>query len=81
MRPHYFEMIAEHFPALEASTTARFAGRVNPERGYVEGLESRVERIRARHGFREEGHRTAPAAPVSRGRSPASAPDQMRLAI
>lgn len=81
VRPHYFQMIAEHFPALEASTTARFAGRVNPERGYVEGLESRVERIRARHGFREERHRTALAPLGPRAVAPATSADQMRRAI
>ena len=80
VRPHYFQMIREHFPALESDTTDRFAGRVNPERGYVDQLERRVDRIRARHGFREERHRAAPPA-ISRGRAPASEPDQMRLAI
>lgn len=81
VRPHYFKMIREHFPALEAGTTERFAGRVNQERGYVEQLERRVDRIRTRHGFQEERHRGAPAAPAALGRSSASAPDQMRLAI
>jgi DNA repair photolyase len=80
VRPHYFRMLAEHFPTLVPPTSASFAGRVNLDRSYVNTLERRVARIRARHGFREDRHRTDPAsrAPVL----PASpAPDQLRLAI
>ena len=80
VRPHYFRMLAEQFPALVPPTTAAFAGRVKQDRSYVDALEQRVARIRARHGFREDRQRTestshAPALRSSRE------PDQLRLAI
>lgn len=77
VRPHYFAMMTEHFPALLPGTAERFAGRVNQDPRQVHALERRVERVRARHGFLEPRYRRAAAA--SRERAPA--PDQMRLAI
>jgi DNA repair photolyase len=79
VRPHYYAMLAEHFPTLLPPTTSAFAWRVNPERGYVDDLERRVARIRARHGFREDRQRTEPATRAPR--SVPSEPDQLRLAI
>jgi hypothetical protein len=79
VRPHYYEMLAEHFPALLPPTTSAFAGHVNPARGYVDELERRVARIRARYGFRDD-HQRAESA-LRRPRSGASGPDQLRLAI
>jgi DNA repair photolyase len=78
VRPHYFAMIAEHFPTLAGPTTERFAGRVNQDPRYVDELERRVERVRSRHGFFEPRQRTESAA-----RPPSRAPEpvQIRLAI
>ena len=87
VRPHYFAMVAEHFPTLMASTADRFAGRVNQDRSAVEALERRVDFIRARHGFFEERYgraatsRASASPRVSSSSRPTSAPDQMRLAI
>jgi len=83
VRPHYFAMIAEHFPTLVAPTAERFVGRVNQDARYVDELERRVERVRARHGFFEERQRSASASrAASRATSrPAPEPAQMRLAI
>jgi DNA repair photolyase len=83
VRPHYFAMIAEHFPALMGPTTERFAGRVNQDPRVVESLERRVELVRARHGFFDDRYERHERAPVSRpvAARPSPAPDQMRLAI
>src|SRR6185503_15883556 len=79
VRPHYFAMIAEHFPTLAGATTARFAGRVNQDPQYVEELERRVERVRSRHGFFEpRARRESAPGPSSRT---TSTPVQIRLAI
>jgi DNA repair photolyase len=80
VRPHYFRMLSEHFPALVPPTAAAFAGRVNQEHSYVDALEQRVARIRARHGFREDRPRTASAPRIPALRS-SHEPDQLRLAI
>jgi DNA repair photolyase len=80
VRPHYFRMLAEHFPTLVPPTTEAFAGRVNPDRSYVDALEHRVRRIRARHGFHEDRQRAAPASRAA-ALGPACDPDQLRLAI
>jgi len=85
VRPHYFAFLAEQFPTLLGRTEARFADRVNPDRRYVDELESRVERIRARYGFADDRYEQdrraqaprAASAPTSAGREPA----QLRLAI
>lgn len=71
VKPHYFAFLAEHFPALLPATEARFADRVNPERGYVDALEARARRMRSRYEFLER--------PFRRPREPA--PSQLRLAI
>ncbi|HUQ41457.1 MAG TPA: radical SAM protein [Candidatus Limnocylindrales bacterium] len=76
VRPHYFKMLEADFPALLPDTKARFAGRVNPERSYVDALDRRVTTIQARHGFTEERHARERGTPA-----PAPAPDQLRLAI
>jgi DNA repair photolyase len=82
VRPHYFAMLAEHFPVLMPPTVERFAGRVNQDPRLVDELERRVERIRARHGFREERYpRAAREAPARASVREAPVPDQMRLAI
>ena len=80
VRPHYFRMLAEHFPTLVPPTTAAFAGRVNQDHAYVDALEQRVARIRARHGFREDRHSTESSARVAVLRT-RHEPDQLRLAI
>jgi DNA repair photolyase len=80
VRPHYFQMIAEHFPALMGPTTDRFAGRVNQDARLVDGLERRVDLISARHGFFDERYERAPASRSASRPAPAP-PDQMRLAI
>jgi DNA repair photolyase len=72
VKPHYFAFLAERFPALLPAAEARFADRVNPERGYVDALEERARRVRARYHFQERPFRT-PAVPVP--------PSQLRLAI
>ncbi len=69
VKPHYFAFLAEHFPALLPSSTARFADRVNPERAYVDALEERARGVRSRYRFQERPFRTAPD------------PAQLRLAI
>lgn len=80
VRPHYFRMLAEHFPTLIPPTTAAFAGRVKQDGSSVAALEQRVARIRARHGFREDPQRTEPASrAMAMGTS--AEPDQLRLAI
>lgn len=71
VKPHYFAFLAERFPALLAAAEARFADRVNPERGYVDALEERARRVRSRYSFEERAFRK-PADPV---------PSQLRLAI
>jgi DNA repair photolyase len=81
VRPHYYAMLAEHFPTLLPPTASAFAMRVNPARGYVDELERRVARIRARHGFREDRQRTAPASLKLRAPDAGSEPAQLRLAI
>src|SRR5205085_3602643 len=81
VRPHYFAMIAEHFPALMPATAERFAGRVNQERGAVDALERRVDQVRARHGFFDAPYRAEPASRAVVSRPAPAAPDQMRLAI
>jgi DNA repair photolyase len=80
VRPHYFRMLAEHFPTLVPPTTAAFAGRVNQDRAYVDALEQRVARIRARHGFREDRQRTESSSRIT-GLRTSPEPDQLRLAI
>jgi len=80
VRPHYFRMLAEHFPTLVPPTAAAFAGRVNQDHAYVDALEQRVARIRARHGFREDRHSTESSARVAVLRT-RHEPDQLRLAI
>ena len=69
---------------LLPQTAAQFADRVNPDRRYVDELEARVERVRARYGFDEDRdgeidveRERAEAA----GEPTTSAPAQMRLAI
>jgi DNA repair photolyase len=81
VRPHYFEMLRQHFPALVPPTAASFAGRVHPDRSYVADLEGRVAGIRARHGFRESRQRTDSTGRAPTARSAAPQPDQLRLAI
>jgi DNA repair photolyase len=76
VRPHYFKMLETDFPALVPDTKEHFAGRVNPERSYVDALDRRVATIQARHGFLEERHARERAAAA-----PAPEPDQLRLAI
>jgi len=71
VKPHYVAFLSEHFPTLVPSTEARFAERVNPERGYTEMLEERARRVRSRYFFRERPFR----------RSEPTAPSQLRLAI
>ena len=71
VKPHYVAFLAEHFPTLVPSTEARFAERVNPERGYTEMLEERARRVRSRYFFRERPFR----------RSEPTTPSQLRLAI
>lgn len=83
VRPHYFAFLAEQFPVLLPSTAQRFADRVHPDRHYVDDLERRVERIRARHGFDDDRARDET---VARRPQPAAAcgardPAQLRLAI
>lgn len=75
VRPHYFVYLAERFPALLPVAERRFGERVNPERAYVDVLEARVARVRARHGFVEERYRRGEE---TRERSQ---PAQLRLAI
>jgi DNA repair photolyase len=64
VKPHYFAFLAERFPALLPRAEARFAGRSNPERTYVDALEERARRVRARYGFVDRPfRRPAPAGP------------------
>jgi len=79
VRPHYFALIAEHFPVLLSNTAARFADRVNPDPRYAAELDARVDRIRARHGFAEDRWRAPEPRPMTRSDDPA--PAQLRLAI
>ena len=72
VKPHYFAFLAEHHPALLASSAARFADRVNPEHSYVDALEERARRVRSRYEFKERPFRKAP--------EPAQ-PSQLRLSI
>jgi len=71
VKPHYFAFLSENYPGLLPSTEARFAERVNPERGYTEMLEERARRVRSRYFFRERPFRT----------SEPTTPSQLRLAI
>ena len=71
VKPHYFAFLAERFPALLPRAEARFAERTNPERAYVDALEERARRVRARYGFVERPFRR---------RAPPE-PSQLRLAI
>ena len=71
VKPHYVAFLSEHFPTLVPSTEARFAERVNPERGYTEMLEERARRVRSRYFFRERPFRE----------SEPTTPSQLRLAI
>lgn len=71
VKPHYFEFLAERFPALLPAAQARFAERVNPERGYTDALEERARRIRSRYRFIERPYR----------RSEPAEPAQLKLAI
>ncbi|HET9808383.1 MAG TPA: hypothetical protein VFQ66_01720, partial [Candidatus Limnocylindria bacterium] len=64
--------LAEHHPALLATNAARFADRVNPERNYVEALEERARRVRARDEFKERPFRRQPEP---------TQPSQLRLSI
>ena len=76
VRPHYLAFLNERFPDLVPLSEARFSERVNPDRAYVDALEARVARVRARHGFVEErSHREDPK------RDQRDAPAQLRLAI
>lgn len=77
VRVHYFAFLAEHFPVLMPATAAQFADRVNPDRRYIDELEERIERVRRRHGFRDEPP-PARVTPTARGGTP---PSQLRLAI
>ena len=72
VKPHYVAFLAEHHPAVLPSTAARFAERVNPERGYLEVIEERSRRVRSRYAFPERPFRT-PTEPAP--------PPQLRLAI
>ena len=71
VKPHYVAFLSEYFPTLVPSTEARFAERVNPERGYTEMLEERARRVRSRYFFRERPFR----------KSEPTTPSQLRLAI
>jgi DNA repair photolyase len=71
VKPHYLAFLSEHFPALLPATEARFAERVNPERGYTDTLEERARRVRSRYRFHERPFRK-PEPPT---------PSQLRLAI
>lgn len=65
VKPHYFEFLAERFPALLPAAQARFAERVNPERAYTDMLEERARRVRSRYRFIERPYRSPePAAPA-----------------
>lgn len=77
VRPHYFAFLASEFPVLLPPTSSQFADRVNPDRRYVEELETRVERIRARTGFADDRMKDTDMA---RDLQP-EAPAQLRLAI
>lgn len=77
VRPHYFAFLASEFPVLLPPTSSQFADRVNPDRRYVEELETRVERIRARTGFAGDRMKDTDMA---RDLQP-EAPAQLRLAI
>jgi len=71
VKPHYFAFLAERFPTLLPAARSRFAGRVNAERSYVDAIEERARRVRARYRFEERPFRQPPPAE----------PSQMRLAI
>jgi DNA repair photolyase len=71
VKPHYLAFLAKEHPALLAMTETRFAGRVNPARGYTEALEERARRVRSRYEFKERPFR----------RPEPAAPSQLRLAI
>ncbi len=71
VKPHYLAFLSEHLPALLPATEARFAERVNPERGYTDMLEERARRVRSRYAFRERPFRKPQPA----------TPSQLRLAI
>ena len=71
VKPHYLVFLAENHPALLPVTEARFAQRINPERGYTDALEERARRVRARYEFEERPFR----------KPEPGAPSQLRLAI
>ena len=71
VKPHYLAFLSEHFPALLPATEARFAERINPERGYTDMLEERARRVRSRYRFHERPFR----------KPEPSTPSQLRLAI
>lgn len=77
VRPHYFAFLASEFPVLLPATSSQFADRVNPDRRYVEDLETRVDAIRSRNGFDDERFHDTD---VARDLQP-EAPAQLRLAI
>jgi DNA repair photolyase len=75
VRPHYFRLLEEHFPALLPATAAQFADRVNPAKSYVAQLDERVDRISAKYGF-ERGER-----PRARTIEPPREAAQLKLAM
>jgi DNA repair photolyase len=81
VRPHYFAFLAESFPVLLPSAAQRFADRVSQDRRYVEDLEGRVARIRARHGFVDEPFREEAGATRPQATREEPEPAQLRLAI
>ncbi|HKY52500.1 MAG TPA: radical SAM protein [Candidatus Limnocylindria bacterium] len=64
VKPHYFEFLAQRFPALLPMAEERFADRVNPERAYTSVLEERARRVRSRYRFVERPYRSEPARPA-----------------
>jgi DNA repair photolyase len=71
VKPHYFAFLAESYPELVPATESQFAERVNPARGYIDALEERARRVRARYQFQERPFRKPEPA----------MPSQLRLAL
>ena len=74
VKPHYFAYLGERFPTLLPLAEARFTGRVNPERPYVDTLEARASRVQRKYGFVEDRYEKLRDAQRE-------APAQLRLAI
>jgi DNA repair photolyase len=81
-RPTYLSFVREHFPALEADYTLRFADRDFAEKPYRQHLAVMVAQACARHGLRQRSSDALLTRDVGQSKkdpSPASVLPQQRL--